>query len=203
MNKNILNKDQLAVLPLLKPFMKDYYLAGGTAIALQIGHRKSIDFDMFSDKKINRSKIDNLLKEQIERVIVSNKEEYTLIIKGVKVTFLHYPFKTEISEKLGNYCRMPGLLDLAAMKAYTIGKRTEIKDYVDLYFLIKGHFQITEVEKRATEIFGTIFSPKLFRSQLIYFDDLDFSQKIDYIGQNTTHDELEGFLIKSVSDSFV
>jgi len=59
MHKEILTKEQTDLLPLLKLFSKEYYLAGGTAIALYIGHRRSIDFDLFTDKPIKRKNIRN------------------------------------------------------------------------------------------------------------------------------------------------
>ncbi|MBF0452849.1 MAG: nucleotidyl transferase AbiEii/AbiGii toxin family protein [Candidatus Magnetomorum sp.] len=52
MYKTILTKNQLDLLPLIKKLSKDYYLVGGTAIALHIGHRRSIDFDLFTHKRI-------------------------------------------------------------------------------------------------------------------------------------------------------
>ena len=51
MHKEILTKEQVELLPLLKEFKGKFYLVGGTAIALHIGHRRSIDFDLFSEKK--------------------------------------------------------------------------------------------------------------------------------------------------------
>jgi hypothetical protein len=56
MHREILSKGQLALLPLIKLFSKEFYLAGGTAVALHIGHRRSIDFDLFTDKNIIRIK---------------------------------------------------------------------------------------------------------------------------------------------------
>ncbi|ETR67936.1 MAG: hypothetical protein OMM_11053 [Candidatus Magnetoglobus multicellularis str. Araruama] len=59
MYKTILTKNQLDLLPLIQKLSKDYYLVGGTAIALHIGHRRSIDFDLFTRKKINRTSLKN------------------------------------------------------------------------------------------------------------------------------------------------
>ena len=54
---DILDKNQQELLPLVKQFSKNYYLVGGTAIALQIGHRRSIDFDLFTTKTVNKLRI--------------------------------------------------------------------------------------------------------------------------------------------------
>ena len=56
MHDEILNVDQLKLLPLMARFRREYYLVGGTAIALHIGHRRSVDFDMFKMSAINHKK---------------------------------------------------------------------------------------------------------------------------------------------------
>ncbi|CEG11193.1 conserved hypothetical protein [groundwater metagenome] len=61
MHREVLTKDQKDLLPLIKLFSKDYYLVGGTAIALIIGHRRSIDFDLFTDNKVKRKSIKYIL----------------------------------------------------------------------------------------------------------------------------------------------
>ena len=63
MYKEILTANQLDLLPLLKSFSKDYYLVGGTAIALQINHRRSIDFDLFTDEDVKRNRVKNKIKQ--------------------------------------------------------------------------------------------------------------------------------------------
>lgn len=61
---------------------------------------------------------------------------------------------------------MPDLISLAAMKAYSLGRRSKWKDYVDLYFIIKGYFSVREISEKAREIFGGGFNERLFREQL-------------------------------------
>ncbi|GIW64180.1 MAG: hypothetical protein KatS3mg092_0113 [Patescibacteria group bacterium] len=61
MFKNILTEEQIKLLPLIKLFSKNFYLVGGTAIALQIGHRRSIDFDLFTEKSFNPLKIRRII----------------------------------------------------------------------------------------------------------------------------------------------
>jgi hypothetical protein len=72
-------------------------------------------------------------------------------------------------------------LDLAAMKAYALGRRSKWKDYVDLYFLLSNKFSLNELSDRASSIYGDLFSDKLFRSQLSYFEDVDYSEEIEYL----------------------
>ena len=63
MHNNILTDEQTKLLPLIKNFSKDYYLVGGTAIALHIGHRRSIDFDLFTENDIKRRSIRNRIEK--------------------------------------------------------------------------------------------------------------------------------------------
>ena len=74
---------------------------------------------------------------------------------------------------------MPNLLTLASMKAFALGRRAKWKDYVDLYFILKTH-SFKSLVKKAQEIFGSEFNEKLFREQLAYFNDIDYSEKVDY-----------------------
>ena len=76
-------------------FLKEnFYLAGGTALALQIGHRKSIDLDFFSDEPIKKTLLKTIESKikTADSVVVNNKKELTFYIESIKVTFLHYPF---------------------------------------------------------------------------------------------------------------
>jgi hypothetical protein len=182
MHKEVLNKSQLDLLPFLKNFKDDFGLVGGTAIALHIGHRFSIDFDLFTNKQFSNSKIEKvILKEKkIDQVLIDEKDELTIIIDGVKLTFLYYPFKIEFKENLDEYIKMADLLTLASLKAYALGRRAKWKDYVDLYFIMENNYSIDDIINRSREIFSDIFSEKNFITQLAYFDDIDFSEFLDF-----------------------
>jgi len=67
------------------------------------------------------------------------------------------------------------------MKAYALGRRAKWKDYVDLYFIMKYYRGIKKVIKKAKNIFGNEFNEKMFRVELAYFKDIDFSEKIIYL----------------------
>ena len=90
---------------------------------------------------------------------------------------------------------MPSLLQLAAMKAYALGRRSKWKDYVDLYFLLRDQFTINEISATATQLFGELYSEKLFRSQLCYFEDIDYTEAVDYIIPNPpTEEQIKQYL---------
>ena len=198
-HKEILNDKQIELLPLVGEFKREYYLVGGTAIALYLGHRRSIDFDLFKFASLNRKK--NLEKVQSSGfpflVTWNVTDQMNLVINEVKVTFFQYPFQIKADNVFDNIIRLPELLDLAAMKAYALGRRSKWKDYVDLYFLLKEEFSFNEISQRAIEIYGDLFSDKLFRTQLSYFEDVDYSEEVDYIIPNPPADnEIKQYLIE-------
>lgn len=199
MHPEILTPKQSELLPLVKKFSKDFGLVGGTAVALQIGHRRSIDFDLFSEKLFDNFKIRRQIVSQykIERIFQDRNGEYTLIIDGVKLTFFEYPFSINFDVKFKDVVALPNLLTLAAMKAQALGRRSKWKDYVDLYFIFQNH-TVKAATAKAKTIFGAEFNEKLFRSQLAYFDDLDYSERVDYLpGYEKKDSEIKKFLAKT------
>lgn len=92
--------------------------------------------------------------------------------------------------------KIPDLLSLAAMKAYALGRRSKWKDYVDLYFILKDYYNVGQITLKAISIFGDMFSEKLFRSQLSYFDDIDFTEPIEFIGDKISEETIKDFLIE-------
>ena len=191
MFKEILNSQQITLLPLMSQFKREYYLVGGTAIALYIGHRRSIDFDLFKLSAINHKKnLDKIIESGYEHTVTRRvTEQMNLVVNGVKVTFFQYPFSVKPVANFENCFRLPSLLDLAAMKAYALGRRSKWKDYVDLYFLLTNHFTIENVSECAEHLFGELYSEKLFRSQLCYFDDIDYSEEVEYVIPNPPTEE--------------
>lgn len=204
MKTQIFNKTQLQILPLVQKFRREFYLVGGTAIALHLGHRRSIDFDLFKNKPINPKRILETISGFEYPYFVTRRvtEQLNLNIKDVKFTFFQYPFEIEATEKLNDILRLPKLLDLAAMKAYALGRRSKWKDYVDLYFILKEHYTIKQISDRTTDIFGQLFSEKLFRAQLCYFDDIDYSEPIELLVSPVSDDEIKNFFIDKATDIF-
>lgn len=202
MHREILNKDQTDLLPLLKEFKREFYLVGGTAIALYLGHRRSIDFDLFKSTSINARritiKIDTFkLHYKVTRNVSG---QLNLIISDVKFTFFEYPFDIKPVNIFENSLKLPSLLDLAAMKAYALGRRSKWKDYVDLFFIIKDHYCINEISKRASQIYDQMFSEKLFRAQLAYFNDIDYSEPVEFLVDPVTDIEIKNFLLDAATD---
>lgn len=194
MHSEILSDRQQDLLSLMAQFRREYYLVGGTAIALYIGHRRSIDFDLFKFSSINHKRnLDRIAAAPFKHVVTRRvMEQMNLVVNDVKVTFFQYPFPVTPTERFDKYFRLPSLLQLAAMKAYALGRRSKWKDYVDLYFLLREHFTIADITDAATQLFGELYSEKMFRSQLCYFDDIDYSEAVDWLIPNPpTNNEIQ------------
>ena len=181
--KEILTDEQKKILPLVGKFAKDFGLVGGTAIALNIGHRRSIDFDLFSLKEFDNYQIKRKISKnyKIESTINDEEGQYTVLIKGVRFTFLHYPYKISFSEKIDNIIKLPNFLTLATMKAFALSRRAKWKDYVDLYFVMKDYFSLNEISKQGGKIFGKEFNEKIFRESLAYFKDINHGEKVIFM----------------------
>ena len=143
-HKEVLNGKQTELLPLIGEFKRKYYLVRGTAIALYLGHRRSIDFDLFKFAPLNRKKnLERVQSSGFPSIVTWNvTDQMNLVVNEVKVTFFQYPFQIKANNSFDNIIRLPELLDLAAMKAYALGRRSKWKDFVDLYFLLKKKFYI-------------------------------------------------------------
>ncbi|HBM16405.1 MAG TPA: hypothetical protein DD381_08715 [Lentisphaeria bacterium] len=203
MHHNILSENQKDLLVTIKSFSKEYYLVGGTAIALYLGHRRSIDFDLFTYNNVRRKGIKNFLdsKKLKYSVLFEDSIQLHIILNHVKITFFQYPFAIKANTKFDDIINLPSLLDLAAMKAYALGNRSKWKDYVDLFFIFRL-FSLTDVVKRAERIFGEPFNAKLFRQQLAYFNDIDFSESIEYINEKPNENEIKSLLIDVALEPF-
>ncbi len=192
MHKEIFTEEQAKLLPLLRKFSKDFGLVGGTAIALHLGHRRSIDFDMFSNKPFKNAAMRRKIKNthSIQKVFKDEGGQYTFFVNGVQMTFYYFPYELAYSEKFGDYLRMPDLLTLAAMKAFALGGRNKWKDYVDLYFILKDRFPVDEVSKKAEDLFQGEFNERIFRNQLAYFEDINYAEQVEFMPGFEVPDEV-------------
>lgn len=183
MNTNILNlhpgvldENRKKLLDIFSPYAAEFTLGGGTALALQLGHRKSFDFDFFSKSIIQKNLLEKLSDVfSIKNVSIDTPDELTFFTEdAIKITFLHYPFKHLHSIiKFKDKISMFSAKDIAIMKAYTIGRRGEYRDYFDLYILFKNHIiNLSNLISEAKNIYKSVFDEKIFLQQLVYFEDL-------------------------------
>ncbi|HEY9168432.1 MAG TPA: nucleotidyl transferase AbiEii/AbiGii toxin family protein [Lutibacter sp.] len=204
MHTEIFKDRQVELLPYIKGFKRSFYMVGGTAIALHIGHRRSIDFDLFTDKQLNKVRIKGKLMEfPFNKIpIFEDFDQLHLLINEVKITFFSFPFPVKHPIKVGENMNMPTLLSLAAMKAFELGRRAKWKDYVDLYFIIRDYHSLKEICAEAEEIFGQQFSEKLFRQQLAFYKDIDYTEPVEFLVQPVPDKEIKDFLTDMATDIF-
>lgn len=194
LHKEILTQEQIDLLPLMKEFGKDFILIGGTAIALHIGHRQSIDFDLFVNGDFNNVKIKRkilrLCRYKIDKVYTDEPGQYTISLNNVRITFFNFPYDIKPLVKLDNIIKIPSILTLAAMKAFVLGRRPKWKDYVDLYFIIKNYHSVAEIARGGKRIFGNEFNEKIFREAMVYFADINYSEEVIFMKNFKTDDKI-------------
>lgn len=180
---------------------KDFYLVGGTALALQIGHRLSVDFDLFSADELSPR-----LLQSVKRIFSSSSVSVTyrvpgqinVLINDIKTTFFEYPYS--VVEPFVEYrgVNLVSVKEIAAMKAFSIGKRLSYKDYVDWYFMLsEQHVILEEVVDLAQKKFGGDFNDRLFLSQLASFSDIR-TQKINFLRDKVDRETIQGYLEETV-----
>lgn len=127
---------------------KNFYFTGGTALsAIHLHHRLSDDLDFFSLNKFDTLPITNLLNEWADKLKFKITPEDKEVVKifnlefqdseKLKVDFGYYPYKRLKKDVLVDSVEVDSLLDIAVNKLQTIRQRREVKDFVDLYFLLQ------------------------------------------------------------------
>lgn len=204
MHTEIFTGGQAELLPYIKGFQRSFYMVGGTAIALHIGHRRSIDFDLFTQSQLNKSRIKaKLLHIPFNQTpVFEDYDQLHLLVNNVKLTFFSYPYSVTHPISVGSVITIPSLLSLAAMKAFALGRRAKWKDYVDLYYILREHYTIQEICREAEKIFNQQFSGKLFRQQLAFHKDIDYTEPVEFIATPVADNEIKQFLIDKATDLF-
>ena len=173
---DILPAEQLQLFKELSthPFIKDFYLAGGTGLSLQIGHRRSLDFDFFKPGDFDTSVIIKQLSEigDYER---DNEEKNTIngSLNGIRISFFGYKYKIIEDFRSFNTIRLAGLKDIAAMKLEAIAGRGSKKDFIDIFFLLQK-FTIREIFSFHAQKYGSGLSNQYHHlKSLVYFEDAE------------------------------
>lgn len=151
-----------------------FYLAGGTALALQIGHRQSIDFDFFTKNPFDRKEIiKNTTKYGTFELFTEGANTLHGSLNGVQISF--FRLEDKLLQKTTNFkhLHIASMLDIAVMKLNAISGRGTKKDFVDLYFLIR-EFSLPELFKGYETKYGKSISNNyhLLKS-LTYFGDAE------------------------------
>ncbi len=169
------------------PPMQQFYLSGGTALALQEGHRRSKALDFFTldpwEVLPQLPQLDAML-QRFTKVEWTHRspEQIDWRLNGVSVTLLAYPFVHDFDLHTWRGLSVADPTDIAVQKAYTLGRRAQARDYVDLHAIMQaGLMSIDEIMNRAQHTYGDAFSPRLFLQQLTYTHDLPDKDKDEAI----------------------
>jgi len=197
--ENVLTPVQKNVFAKLSTLRRIGILAGGTALAFQLKHRRSFDFDIFTAKDIPED-LAWEVKKIFGKIKIFKESENELTFftsRKVKITFFHYPFRPLYKIIKTNQISLFDWRDIAADKAYTLGRRPIYRDYVDLFFIMKRGRKIEDIISDAKKKFQDLFSEKLFLRQLIYFGDIqDF--KIEFFEEKFQPGKIKSFFEKEV-----
>ena len=201
---NILDDKRRKILPLFKNFSNDgFYLAGGTGLALQIGHRDSIDFDFFKDGDFDTV----LLIEKINAIFVSHKLSITqqekntvscLIDDSIQISFFGHRHKLLNPLLKDDYSNIASIADIGCMKLSAITGRHLEKDYVDLYFILQK-MPISELLENFVKKYPN-FDKTLILKSLVYFDDIAEEPILFKEGNNVSLETIKTFLQKTVKE---
>jgi len=137
---HILNPTQNEILPRLSFTKLEFYLGGGTALALQLGHRTSVDFDFYAPRKFDNQQMAQTINRLFPGTdITPEQPENTLRldVMGTEVSAFYYPYP--LLEPLVDYgsVSLASLTDIAAMKTAAVVQRARQRDFYDIYYLIK------------------------------------------------------------------
>jgi hypothetical protein len=175
----VLTTAQLAVLEGLRPIasIREFYLAGGTALALRHGHRRSVDFDFFRPSEFDTWGLLLTLERTFHDLERLPAGEQTLFLRlhGVTSTFFRYPYPLlEPVEPSPWGFGLASDLDIAAMKIEAVAGRGARKDFVDLRMLCHGGLTLEAAFEGFDRKYGTRRTDRYHRLRaLAYFDDAE------------------------------
>lgn len=180
-NLNILPPEQRELWSHLSSTPPEFILYGGTAIALRLGHRESIDFDFFSERPFNPKDLyERVPYLQGADISQRSKNTLTCFVKAdpkcqaVKVSFFgKLPLKhiQKAEQTVDNHIKVASSIDLLGMKCATVIDRVEKKDYIDIHaILTQTPLTLEHGLKAARAIYGKQYNPLITLKALSYFE---------------------------------
>lgn len=203
-NLKILGQKRLNILKKLK-FLKDYhfYLAGGTALALELGHRISLDFDFYIEGELDPETLLQDFQKHFKNVQLIREAKNTLIlsIDNTEVSLFSYPYPLVSPLIKIPEVNLASMEDICAMKIVAIIQRGTKRDFIDIYFLTK-RFGLERIFALTQKKYKGLFNKYLALQALTYFTDAD--KERDEQRAKTligiSWDEIKKELIKIVED---
>jgi len=185
-----------ATLELLKalmqdPLLSDFFLVGGTALSLQIGHRRSIDLDLFTIHDFDENALLSEVEEKYN-FYTDSQSKNTLKgqIDGVKVDFISHKYPLVNPLLTIEDVRMVGMQDIAAMKLNAIsGNGTRLKDFIDIAY-ISSFITPIQIVEAYQEKYSTR-NPVMAIKSMVYHNDIDFDEPVEMLENNFTWSVIE------------
>lgn len=179
------------------PELRKTRLVGGTALALQLGHRKSIDLDFFGTIDCDTQELVDAIKDVATLTILKESPHiHIYLIDGIKVDVVNYkyPWLDEVLLKQG--IRMASFKDIAAMKITAIVGRGTKKDFIDIAFLLR-RFSLDEILSFYSSKYndGSIF---MAMKSLAYFDDAENEPMPDMF-VNQSWEQIKEYILSKIS----
>jgi len=157
-----------------KELFNSYFLVGGTALSLQLGHRISNDIDLFTRDDLKMDEILNLLNRDYNGVYQIHNIQNTILqisINGVKIDFVKYDYDLIEDVKSDEGIRYLGIKDISAMKLMAISNRgDQAKDFIDIYYLLE-ELTLEDMFEYYKQKYKQGNVNQVKRS-LVYFDDV-------------------------------
>jgi predicted nucleotidyltransferase component of viral defense system len=183
---------------------KNYFLAGGTALSLQLGHRISDDIDLFTRDDINKDAILDFLNRDYNGIYQIHNTQNTILqisIDGVKTDFVKYDYDLIENINSEEGIRYLGKKDISAMKLMAVANRgDQAKDFVDIYYLLKemtlwdmfGYYKIKYKQNDISQV----------KRSLVYFDDVTESNwaSVRLLGNSLSARKIQSAIVSEVNE---
>lgn len=202
MHPECLQPEAAHLLPIIASTLQPYspVLAGGTALALHVGHRVSVDFDFFTNHEVDPAAVVLAMQATSVEVRVLKLEPGTAVMtaNGVKVSLFQYPYPFAEPTELFGGATVAGTVDIAGMKLIAIMQRGARRDFVDLYTVLKTTpFRV--VAHNVLQRFGTtLIEPVIIGKALAWFADADAQPDPAYLGKPLQWSAVKRFFRSSV-----
>lgn len=199
MFEEILSSEAINIIESMSSHFDTFYLAGGTGLALQLGHRRSDDFDFFSDRIFNPDSI--LARISADKVFFTELGTVHCELRGIRVSFLYYEVPLTQPPLSWRGIKIAHYKDIVAEKVKTISQRGSKKDFIDLYAILKLKSSVKEV----CELFKNRFTALDMNyyhvlKSLIFFEDAEQepSPLMILSGEDWKWEKIKAFFLNNI-----
>lgn len=184
-------------------FLSSFYLSGGTALSLQLGHRESEDLDFFSRDKF----VPELIEQHLRTLGTLSETELSkgtvnTYLDGVKLQFLEYPYRLLKPFIEWEHIQVSSVYDIACTKLQTISMRGSKKDFIDLYFLLQNMTLDSLLSDSKMKYAESDYSEAHILKSLVYFDDAD-EQPMPRMHKEVSWDHVKLSMVEAVKSLHV